>query len=205
MCIRDRLKEKMEWKAEEMEAGYDRLIELDPDNEKRYLEKKREIIDIAISAHAQLLPAIAHCQNPVTANRVTHENKYPQVRIREGLKPDRLKMDFTPAEFRKWKAQVSTFFEASNLQHASMKEQHGYLHMCLDANLTNHVNVNSTAATPVMAYTEDDDERNCMDIIEDEFIKRYRITARRHDLIQLKQQRGQLLTCLLYTSPSPRD
>ena len=33
-----------------------------------------------------------------------------------------------------------------------------------------------------------------MDIIEDEFVKRYPITARRHDLIQLKQQRGQLLT-----------
>ena len=57
-----------------------------------------------------------------------------------------------------------------------MKEQHAYLHMCLDANLTNHLNVNTTAATPVMAYTEDDDERNCMVII-----------------------------CLLYTSPSPRD
>ena len=66
--------------------------------------------------------------------------------------------------------------------------------MCLDANLTNHLNVNSTAATPVMAYAEDDDERNCMDIIEDEFVKRYPITARRHDLIQLKQQKGQLLT-----------
>ena len=81
-------------------------------------------------------------------------------------------MDFTPVEFRKWKAQVSTFFKASNLQHASMKEQrasmkeqHGYLHMCLNANLTNHLNVNSTAATPVMTYTEDDDERKCMDII----------------------------------------
>ena len=66
--------------------------------------------------------------------------------------------------------------------------------MCLDANLTNHVNVNTTAATPVWAYTEEDDERNCMDVIEKEFVKRYPITARRHDLIQLKPQRGQLLT-----------
>ena len=33
-----------------------------------------------------------------------------------------------------------------------------------------------------------------MDVIEEEFVKRYPITARRHDLIQLKQQRGQLLT-----------
>ena len=38
----------MEWKIEEMEAGYDRLIELDPDNEKRYLEKKREVVDLSL-------------------------------------------------------------------------------------------------------------------------------------------------------------
>ena len=75
-----------------------------------------------------------------------------------------------------------------------MKEQHGYLHMWLDANLTNHINVNTTAATPVMSYTEEDDERNCVDVIEEEFVKRYPITARRHNLIQLKQQRWQLLT-----------
>ena len=47
-----------------------------------------------------------------------------------------------------------------------------------DANLTNHVNVSTTAATPVMVYTEEDDERNCMDVIEEEFVKRYPITAR---------------------------
>ena len=94
-----------------MEAGYNRLIELDPENEKRYLEKKREVVDIAVASHALLLPAIAHCQKPIRANRVTHEDRDPQVKIREGLRPDRLKMDFTPVEFRKWKA--------SNVQHAN--------------------------------------------------------------------------------------
>ena len=42
----------MEIKAEEMEAGYDMLIEIEPENEKRYLEKKKEIIDIGVKAHA---------------------------------------------------------------------------------------------------------------------------------------------------------
>ena len=80
----EELKEKVEWKIEEMEAGYDRLIELDPENEKRYLEKKREVVDIAVESHAKLLPAIAHCQRPIRANRVTHEDRDPQVKIREG-------------------------------------------------------------------------------------------------------------------------
>ena len=38
--------------------------------------------------------------------------------------------------------------------------------MCLNANLTNHLNVNTTVATPVMAYSKEDDERNCLDIID---------------------------------------
>ena len=61
----------METKTEEMEAGYDALIELKPQEEKRFLEKKMEIIDIAVKAQARILPAIAQCHNPVTANRVT--------------------------------------------------------------------------------------------------------------------------------------
>ena len=37
----EQLKEKMETKTEEMEAGYDALIELEPLEEKRLLEKKK--------------------------------------------------------------------------------------------------------------------------------------------------------------------
>ena len=40
-----------------MEEGYDMLIELEPQEEKRFLEKKKEIIDIAVKAHARVLPA----------------------------------------------------------------------------------------------------------------------------------------------------
>ena len=56
----EELKEKVEWKIEEMEAGYDRLVELDPENEKRYLEKKREVVDIAVESHAKLLLSLIH-------------------------------------------------------------------------------------------------------------------------------------------------
>ena len=36
-----------------------------------------------------------------------------------------------------------------------------------------------------------------MDVIKEEFVKRYPIAARRHDLVQLKQQRGQLLATFI--------
>ena len=82
-----------ETKTEEMEAGYDALIELEPLEEKILLEKKKEIIDITVKTHDRILPPIARCHNPVTANRVTQDTRDPQVKIREGLKPDRLKME----------------------------------------------------------------------------------------------------------------
>ena len=77
----------MATKTEEMEAGYNASIEIELGDAKRLKEKKKEIIDIAIKAHARLLPAIARCHNPVTANQVTQDTRDPQVKMREGLRP----------------------------------------------------------------------------------------------------------------------
>ena len=67
--------------------------------------------------------------------------------------------------------------------------------MCLDANLSNHVSVTAQGDTPIMAYEDnDDEEETCLNIIDAEFIKRYPIATRGHDLIQQRQQHGQPLT-----------
>ena len=64
--------------------------------------------------------------------------------------------------------------------------------MCMDSNLSNHKSVTAEGETPIMNY--EDDKDTCLYIIDAEFIKRYPITTRRHDLIQQRQQRGQPLT-----------
>ena len=72
--------------------------------------------------------------------------------------------------------------------------------MCLDANLSNHVSVTAQGDTPIMTYEDElGEEITCLDIIEAEFIKRYPITTRRHDLIQQRQQKGQPLTAYINT------
>ena len=49
-----------------------------------------------------------------------------------------------------------------------------------------------------MTYKDElDNEATCLDIIDAEFIKRYPITTRRHDLIQQRQQKGQPLTAYI--------
>ena len=80
------LRFKMEEKIEEIEAGYDTLIEMQPEEERKYLEKKAGISDEAIQTHARILPALAKCPSEVLVNR-THQggdDKDPQVcRCRE--------------------------------------------------------------------------------------------------------------------------
>ena len=134
----ENLRLRMEEKIEEIKAGYDTLIEMQPDEERKYLEKKAGISDEAIQMHARILPALAKCPSEITVNRTHHggNGTDPQTKIRESLKPDKLKLDFTPMEFRKWTAQVKTFFAASNLQYAPYQEQIGYLHTVSYTHLT---------------------------------------------------------------------
>ena len=56
-------------KIEEIEAGYNTLIEMQPDEERKYLEKKNGIADEAITAHARILHALTKCPTEVTVNR----------------------------------------------------------------------------------------------------------------------------------------
>ena len=89
-------------------------------------------------------------------------------------------------------------FAPSKLQYASYQEHIGYLHMCLEPNLSNHVSVTAQGDTPIMMYEDEiDEEESCLGIIDAEFVKRYPITTRRHDLIQQRQQWGQPLTAYI--------
>ena len=76
-------------KIEEIEAEYDTLIERQPDEKRKYLERKAGISDEAIETHARILPALAKYPTEVNVNR-THngrDDKEPHVRIRKSLKP----------------------------------------------------------------------------------------------------------------------
>ena len=50
----------MEEKITEIEAGYDTLIEMQPEDERKYLEKKAGISDEAVQLHARILPCLLY-------------------------------------------------------------------------------------------------------------------------------------------------
>ena len=118
--------------------------------------------------------------SPSTGHTTGGDDKDPQVRIKESLKPEKLKLHFSPIQ--KVDGSDQDIFAASNLQYAPYQEQIGCLHMRLNANLGNHVSVSAQGDTPVMNYKDED---TCPDFIDEEFI-----TTR----TQQRQQRGQPLT-----------
>ena len=71
----------MEEKIEEIEAGYDTLIEMQPDEERKYLERKAGISDKAIATHTRIFPALVKCPTEVTINRTTTEGTTKTARL----------------------------------------------------------------------------------------------------------------------------
>ena len=60
---------KMEEKIEEIEAGYDTLIEMQSEDKRRYLEKKAGLSDEAIQMHGRILPpSTEHTKGETTEN-----------------------------------------------------------------------------------------------------------------------------------------
>ena len=116
------------------------------------------------------------------------------VKIREGLRPAKLKMDFTPSEFRRWKMKMAGYFTASNLIIASNMEQRSYLEMCIDTEIAEQLDAHRdiTDNSPVLEYEgKPEQEVTCLDVIEQNFKIRYPLTSRRHELMQMKQPRGE--------------
>ena len=93
------LRQRMEEKMEEIEAGYDTLIEMQPDDERKYLEKKAGISDEAVQLHARILPALAKCPSEIAVNRTHHggNGTDPQPKIRESLKPENCLLYTSPS------------------------------------------------------------------------------------------------------------
>ena len=117
------------------------------------------------------------------------------MKIRDGLRPDKLKMDFTPSEFLRWKTKLGGYFTASNLIVTSNMEQRSYLEMCIDTEIADkleaHKDINENS--PVLTYEgRQAQETTCLSVIENNFLIKYPLTSRRHEFMQLRQSRGEL-------------
>ena len=117
------------------------------------------------------------------------------MKIRDGLRPEKLKMDFTPSEFRRWKTKLAGYFTTSNLIVTSNMEQRSYLDMCIDTEIADKLDGHKdiTENSPVMQYdVQAAQGMTCLAVIENNF--KIPLTLRRHELMQMKQSRGELMS-----------
>jgi len=105
------------------------------------------------------------------------------------LKPDKLTTDFTPDEFREWREQWYSYFEASNFEAVSERCQQQYLKACLNTNLKLRLSEKCNKDTPI--FGADD---SCMAYLQQEFDAQYPLQNRRLEFFHYKQQSGQLMS-----------
>ena len=186
------LTDKAEAKMDDIEYGYDVLCALDNSEEEKYRAAVDKATEEYVAARKAASEALAAARPK--APQATGARNTSMVKIRDGLRPEKLKLEHTPTEFKNWKEEVKTYFTASNLMYASNREQRGYFRTCLSAELAtricNHIDIHEES--PVLSYKgqPEPNEKTCMDAIELEFQDRYPLTARRHEAMQYFQQPG---------------
>ena len=78
------------------------------------------------------------------------------------LKPDKLTKDCTPAEFRNWSARFEADYTSSNIDKATIEEQHKYIRACLDTTMDSLLLAHLDAAMPILG------QGGCMEVLRRE-------------------------------------
>ena len=194
----EELKWRLEEKLSDLEYGYAKYTTEDPDTQPANdanINKMQEEYLVLSNSILEALNIVPLAAQPRAAAAAANGGEAKGVKIRDGLRPEKLKMDFTPSEFRRWKTKLGGYFTASNLIVASNMEQRSYLAMCIDTEIADkleaHKDINENS--PVMAYEgQQVQETTCIEVIENNFLIKYPLTSRRHEFMQLRQSRGEL-------------
>ena len=122
------------------------------------------------------------------------------------LKPEKLSFDSNLGQVRRWKQRFRAFHASSNLRVLTLPDQQAYLIACIDDEVANRIHRLVTETTPL--FPNPGQIPCCYDVIDSLFEEKIPLLLRRVQFIAAKQQEGQdgiSWSCLLYTSPSPRD
>ena len=139
---------------------------------------KFKIIDFV--DRSSVIPAPQIGQLPVTAGG--------RLKPISDFKPDKLSLDDPPHIMRAWMEDFSSYYSASNMQFGTLANQQTLLKKCLDDHLRDRVQ------NEIQSNTEIFGDGGCLKIIEQEFLEKYPLFARRLDFFREEQKRGELWT-----------
>ena len=117
-----------------------------------------------------------------------------QVKILDSLKPFILSKDHIPREFHAWKQQFKAFFSASNLNKLTVAGQQAFFKKHLDSTLMSVLDPLITSTTPVFDDENMPGTDSCFKHLNNEFMLRYPLVARRFQFFSQSQKQDQSFT-----------
>ena len=117
-----------------------------------------------------------------------------QVKVLDSLKPFVLSKDHIPREFHVWKQQFKAFFSASNLNKLTVAGQQAFFKKQLDSTLMSVLEPLITSTTPVFEDVNMPGTDSCLKHLNNEFMLRYPLVARRFDFFSQSQKKDQSFT-----------
>ena len=117
-----------------------------------------------------------------------------QVKVLDSLKPFILSKDHIPREFHAWKQQFKAFFSASNLNKLTVAGQQAFFKKQLDSTLLAVLEPLITSTTPVFDDANMPGTDSCLTHLDNEFMLRYPLVARRFEFFSQSQKKGQSFT-----------
>ena len=134
----ERLRQQIDWKVEDIEAGFDILLARFETDDDEYTGLNA-LVEGTITRHAAISKRIVEdlgsapaAQQPADPPaRATGD----QVKLKEGLRPTVLILDFNPQEFHAWQNKFRIYYRTSRINTADMEEQWGYFYSCISEHL----------------------------------------------------------------------
>ena len=120
------------------------------------------------------------------------------MKLKEGLKPTILMLDFSPLEFQAWQNKFRIYYQTSRMNTADNEEQWGYFYLCISEHLQSVI----TRITPTGAsiFKEEGQQgESCFEGLAREFHKKYPISTRRYDLFMMRQPKGKMMSHYIST------
>ena len=112
----EELKWRLEEKLSDLEYGYAKYTTEDPDIQTvndANINKMQEEYLVLSNSIIEALNIVPLSAEPRAAATGANGGEPKGVKIRDGLRPDQLKMDFTPSEYRRCKTKLGGYFRAS--------------------------------------------------------------------------------------------
>ena len=209
-----------EWLEDE---GYDLEHQCADDMLKTYTETDKVLAAAAEVLHAAKAPVpVVQLPQQAQAGEVGAEIS---MKIASSIKPEKLRGTDNPQSFRFWKKKMKSYFETGRIERLSLDAQHAVVRALIDVELEEVIGDKLDPTVPVFAPADNEEAVCVMSLLQDYIMLKHPLFVRRRAFLTHKMKAGQtvaawrtqhrqigneadlerLTTCLLYTSPSPRD